>query len=205
MNKRVLNAVCGMNLKDIDTQMALQCAPFIAGIKMSNLFIIENDTLYDTAMELEKLKLSYFVLLQTAGKTTFLLYDEVKLGNYMMNGRVKRLLKKMGYGCCDLIDDLRHLRIRYRQYASENKSFPHELGLFLGYPVEDVMGFINNSGENCLYTGYWKVYADLPSKLKLFRKYRRAEESLIMLVSQGFSIADIMEALTNNDVCAAAV
>ena len=29
----------------------------------------------------------------------------------------------------------------------ENEGFPHEIGLFLGYPPEDVLGFIENKGE----------------------------------------------------------
>ncbi len=205
MNREVLKTVCGMNMKDVNTQMALQCAPLITGIKISNLFIIENDTFYDAVRILERLKLSYFILLRTADKTTFLLYDETGLKDYLSEDSVKRLLKKMGYGCFDLMDTLRSFRIRYRQYASENKGFPHELGLFLGYPAEDVIGFIDNCGANSLYTGYWKVYANLPAKLKLFRMYEIAKESLIMLVSQGLSMADIMEGCTNNDICAAAV
>ena len=38
-------------------------------------------------------------------------------------------------------------------------SFPHEIGFFLGYPYEDVIGFIDNEGENFLCSGCWKVYA----------------------------------------------
>ena len=34
--------------------------------------------------------------------------------------------------------------------------FPHEIGLFLGYPPEDVEGFIQEpNGQK--YTGIWKV------------------------------------------------
>ena len=36
--------------------------------------------------------------------------------------------------------------------------FPHEIGLLLGYPPEDVSGFIENGGKNFLCSGYWKVY-----------------------------------------------
>ena len=36
----------------------------------------------------------------------------------------------------------------------EKGAFPHEIGLLLGYPVEDVLGFIRHQGKNYLYTGY---------------------------------------------------
>lgn len=36
--------------------------------------------------------------------------------------------------------------------------FPHEVGFFLGYPAEDVVGFIRNKGQNFKFCGRWKVY-----------------------------------------------
>ena len=38
--------------------------------------------------------------------------------------------------------------------------FPHEIGIFLGYPLADVAGFIRNKGRNCKCIGTWKVYGD---------------------------------------------
>ena len=49
--------------------------------------------------------------------------------------------------------------MRYRAYMNGSKIFPHEMGLLLGYPVEDVTGFMVHGGKNSLYSGYWKVYA----------------------------------------------
>lgn len=40
------------------------------------------------------------------------------------------------------------------------KDFPHEIGLFLGYPLEDVQGFIENRAEGYKCVGCWKVYGD---------------------------------------------
>lgn len=185
MTQEVLKTVCGMDLNNVNTQMALQCAPLIAGIKISNLFIIDNSSIQDALYAFKKYKLSYYFLLRTAKKTTFLLYDRDGLENYLRDESVSELLRQMGYGCNGLMDSLRLFRTRYRQYASENKGFPHELGLFLGYPPEDVAGFIENAGKNAIYTGYWKVYANLPAKLKLFGLYERARETMIMLVAKG--------------------
>ena len=47
MTQEVLKTVCGMDLNNVNTQMALQCAPLIAGIKISNLFIIDNSSIQD--------------------------------------------------------------------------------------------------------------------------------------------------------------
>ena len=51
--------------------------------------------------------------------------------------------------------------------------FPHEIGLLLGYPFEDVIGFIENEGRNYLYSGYWKVYKNKEEKCKLFNLYNQ--------------------------------
>ncbi len=40
------------------------------------------------------------------------------------------------------------------------EDFPHEIGVFLGYPLADVIGFIQNRGKNFTACGYWKVYTD---------------------------------------------
>ncbi|MCI8611769.1 MAG: DUF3793 family protein [Clostridiales bacterium] len=49
--------------------------------------------------------------------------------------------------------------------------FPHEIGLFLGYPLQDVRGYIENKGQNSLYTGYWKVYHDVKAAKQQFAQY----------------------------------
>ena len=53
---------------------------------------------------------------------------------------------------------------------------PHEVGLFLGYPPEDVRGFIEgrkSKSVSCPY--YWKVYGDTEKAGITFRKYKQAE------------------------------
>jgi hypothetical protein len=52
---------------------------------------------------------------------------------------------------------------------------PHEVGLFLGYPLEDVKGFIDNNGMNSKCIGYWKVYGDKDSAMDKFNEFKRAE------------------------------
>ncbi|MDL2264250.1 DUF3793 family protein [Synergistaceae bacterium OttesenSCG-928-I11] len=52
---------------------------------------------------------------------------------------------------------------------------PHEVGIFLGYPLEDVKGFIENGGRNSKFAGYWKVYGDEIGALEKFGAFRRSE------------------------------
>ena len=76
---------------------------------------------------------------------------------------------------------------------NQGKQFPHEMGLLLGYPVEDVVGFMENNGKNYLYSGYWKVYADVPAKKHIFIRYDEARETLIRLLANDIGIRLIFE------------
>ena len=62
----------------------------------------------------------------------------------------------------------------YEAYLNdEHKQFPHEMGLLLGYPIEDVRGFIEHNGCGCLYSGYWKVYRNVPVSYTHLDVYKR--------------------------------
>ena len=99
----------------------------------------------------------------------------------------------MGYESHDLYDVLMVFQGRFRRYQSGKVEFPHEMGILLGYPVEDVQGFIKHKGKNSLYSGYWKVYENVPAKMRLFQKYDMSKETVIQLVSCGVSIIDVIE------------
>lgn len=56
---------------------------------------------------------------------------------------------------------------------TESSGFPHEIGLFLGFPAEDVEGFIRNHGEGCRFCGYWKVYGDEQEARRRFARFQK--------------------------------
>lgn len=68
------------------------------------------------------------------------------------------------------------------------KDFPHEIGLFLGYPPEDVLGFIENEAENFKFVGTWKVYGDEDRARRIFTKYRKCTQAYIKNYANGKSI-----------------
>ena len=76
---------------------------------------------------------------------------------------------------------------------NQGEGFPHEIGLLLGYPIEDVVGFIEQKGKNYLYSGYWKVYGEVEKKKEIFRQYEEAKEELILLLEDGYDMHSIIE------------
>lgn len=99
-------------------------------------------------------------------------YRPEKLSLVLNQTKVKALLNSLGYKTNDLNQCIKHLKYRFKR-----ETFPHEIGIFLGYPYEDVVGFIENKGNKFLANGYWKVYANKDEKIKLFETYNKIRKS----------------------------
>ena len=72
-----------------------------------------------------------------------------------------------------------------RRRLAENEEFPHEIGLFLGYPPEDVCGFIENKAACAQCVGCWKVYGDVESAKRKFAQYEKCTRVYNDLFDQG--------------------
>ena len=95
-------------------------------------------------------------------------------------------------------DDVKHLnRIfrgaieRLRMRLASGDGFPHEIGLFLGYPVEDVLGFIENAGQNCKCCGCWKVYCNECEAVRTFARYKKCRDIYKRLWQEGRSVLQL--------------
>jgi hypothetical protein len=74
---------------------------------------------------------------------------------------------------------------RLKSRLSVSKEFPHEIGIFLDYPLGDVIGFIENAGSNSKCTGCWKVYCNECEAVKTFSKFNKCKEVYTRLWSEG--------------------
>lgn len=66
--------------------------------------------------------------------------------------------------------------------------FPDEIGLFLGYPPEDVRGFIENKAAGCKCVGCWKVYGDAEAARAVFAKYKKCTDVYRARFAEGRSV-----------------
>lgn len=193
MNQRTLEILLGMDEKDIELQIAYHCAPLLAGLKSSNLLMLCSEDLDRGTDILKRAGISYFVMADMEGKAAVLLFDRQRLEIYLREEKVWKVFRDMGYGEQSVGKILYAFRQRYERYLRSDQEFPHEMGLLLGYPVEDVEGFILNGGKNCLCIGYWKVYENPDEKIALFRRFERARDILMEMVSQGLTIAEVVQ------------
>lgn len=193
MEQEILKNVGKNDWKDMEMQLAFHCAPLIAGLKLSNLLMVQGGEMDRMKNMLKRTGISYFVVTVIRGKAAVLLFDREKLEQYIWEEKVWEIFQYMGYQERMLGRILYAFRLRYEGYLMGKSRFPHEIGLLLGYPVEDVKGFIINEGANCLYTGYWKVYENPSEKKLLFREFERARDTLLALLSDGMGIVEIIQ------------
>lgn len=112
------------------------------------------------------------------------MYRVKKLEEDLKKNEVSKFLRENGYKetCVNYAISLLKKRLM------DLKAFPHEIGVFLGYPIEDVIGFINNKGCNFKCCGYWKVYGDKEKAIKEFARYDKCRMIYTKLWNQGRSI-----------------
>ena len=102
-----------------------------------------------------------------------LIYKYKALQQALFNKKSSRILAKFGY-------QTRPLSLESHLLKLENRfsgKFPHEIGLFLGFPPEDVWGYIKNDGNNAMASGYWKVYGNVRRAKSEFAKIKEAESN----------------------------
>ncbi|MHC1684040.1 MAG: DUF3793 family protein [Clostridiaceae bacterium] len=107
-------------------------------------------------------------------RCTVMFYNEKNLMNAIYCENNMSFLQSYGYDKNMKLDEiLNHLKFRYEF------SCPHEIGIFLGFPIEDVIEFINGEKKNCLLLGYWKVYYNLEKAKNTFYLYDNAKDLVL--------------------------
>ncbi len=165
-----------------------QCAPTLAGIKTGNLFPYWGSSKEKLQSDIRAFNKKFtakglcLLPLRFTGNFALLyLFRPADLKRDLGNNTAKCILKQSGYECSKCEQCLVKLAQRFR----ENKDFPHEIGLFLSYPPEDVKGFIDNHAKNYKLTGLWKVYGDENLALNLFAKYNACSAAYYKLWQAG--------------------
>ena len=182
-----------METEGLEVQMIIQCAPVIAGLKVSNLLIIPEGQLFQLRELLKDSSISMYLLLKEEGRLVILLYHRDRKAWLVKAGyKADYDSVRAGHEGISLSAVLARFRRRYQSYSRGMKDFPHEMGILLGYPVEDVEGFILHKGGSYLCNGYWKVYYNVSQKQRTFRWYSFAEHHLLCLLKEGRSIPEII-------------
>lgn len=172
-------------------QAAFHCGPVIKGVKSSNVMTAEPGTWRKLQRAFRGSSILCVLLAVHRGREVLLLYRYRRLQSLLEDAKVKDFLRSRGYEDMTVAAVIIRLRGRYAGYALAGQEFPHELGVILEYPLEDVKGFIENKGRNCLMEKYWKVYHDRERAAHLFARYDRARERAVEEVCAGYPLGQI--------------
>ena len=119
------------------------------------------------------------------------MYRPAQLEEDLKDREGRKILQDAGYRKITVEYCVRRLRQRFL-HSSE---FPHEIGLFLGYPSEDVKGYILHNGNGSKYVGYWKVYGDVTCAKKIFARYKACTRSYFSQWTAGTPVQDLAVAV----------
>lgn len=180
--------------------MVEHCAPVLAGIKLANLFRYTPHDLEQFFLTFQEWKgrfaplgLQLIILKGCRKSKSYLiyLYRKASLKQALVLPNHQAFLCSMGYpGQSEISDYLRRLA----QRLCLEKEFPHEIGIFLGYPLEDVEGFIRHGGKNCTCSGCWKSYGDPGTALRTFARFRKCTEVYRNRYASGVPITQLIVA-----------
>ena len=155
------------------------CSPTLAGMKTGSMFTsaIDSETqlLRDVQAFNRRLRekgVRIVPLRVRDDRALLYLYRPSRLREDLRHETARRILENCGYrpehpgGCISCL----------RQRMQADADFPHEVGLFLGYPPEDVCGFIEQNAAHYKCVGCWKVYGDEDKAKRTFAKYRKCTD-----------------------------
>lgn len=180
-----------------EEQIIRHCAPTLASIKTGSLFACPCADRHSAAAfaremnrRLQGKGLRILPFRAKDDRQLMYVYRPQKLEADLSSKSARSLLEACGYSCRNANRCLCRLISR----ISESDEFPHEIGLFLSYPPEDVYGFMHDkAAAKCC--GCWKVYGDVDAAQRTFERYRICSKLYMQLWAQGLSIEQLTVAV----------
>lgn len=177
--------------KRMQFELVSQCAPFLKGMRKASVLNIEKEWVRELYRLIEPTDISCRILVVRKNRCLALFYRKEGLKEALLAKEVRQFLLEYGYEDEELDKDITRLSVRMNRYSKEEIAFPHEIGVFLDYPLEDVKAFIKNNGKESLLTGYWKVYHN-PERARLtFLAFDKATDSAVNEFLIGKNVSEI--------------
>lgn len=168
-------------------------APTLAHMKIGNLFRVNKKNVpnYEECLAYfneRLLKFDLHISILKDQNTYLLLYVYHKkcLNNTLSHFSIRQFLQQYGYPFDHMNNTLFYLKKRLSM-----EDFPHEIGIFLGYPLYDVEKFIKNK-DHCKLVGYWKVYGNMKNSQKTFDRYDCCIKMIRKKISNGESLFQVI-------------
>lgn len=179
-----------------DYMLANYCAPTFLGLKASNMVSIRNcqskcfeqceGCMEEYNFYFKESGYAMHLLRNKPNSKLVLVCNEKHLAHMLSKWERRDFLSSVGYRKIGSAYCVEMLKERMR-----GREFPHEVGIFLDYPMGDILGYIEHGGKNCQVSGYWKVYSDAEGAMKKFQKYSGARCYLLSEIAKGKNMIEI--------------
>jgi hypothetical protein len=175
-----------------ERQLVRHCSPTLAGLKSGNIFNLFIDLgqrrSLDQSISAWNARLNgkgiYLTVLKSDGARALVyVYRRGMLAEDLGSEAAARFLSSYGYRSSDPDASIERLKER----IDSASPFPHEIGLFLGYPLHDVVGFIENGGQAPILSGCWKVYSNADQARERFEMFRKCSGEYLNVFNSGTS------------------
>lgn len=180
----------------VERRLGYQGGLAMVGIKASCLVAFKYKDHEDLSAEISEIQaklkevgIEIAVIFDNGERMLVMVYREKMLARVLMQAEARLFLAQYGYRYGANINDmLCHLGGRFHN-ADE---FPHEVGVFLGYPLADIKGFINNPA-GYKYCGMWKVYNNVEECKRLFNTYKKCANRIRCRIESGDDLTMIFK------------
>lgn len=177
-----------------DALLVRHCAPTLAGLKTGSLFscaFAQPETMRSCLRLWNRLfadcEIRTLPLSRSSKRTLIYTYRPSALQCDLAAPQAAQLLRELGYPPSSPERSIAHLINR----LATPPSFPHEIGLFLGYPPEDVRGFMQDP-TTCKFSGCWKVYGNVRTAQIRFNAYRHCTQTYCTLLARGVTLKQLL-------------
>ena len=114
-------------------------------------------------------RITYRVITTHDGGKRVLFINEKSMEKVLVNKRCINFLKFVGYSSdYELNDYMDELVFRL-----QSEEFPHEIGVFLGYPLKDVLGFMGYGKNELVEVKNWRIYGDKEISYEVYNNFMR--------------------------------
>ena len=135
-------------------------------------------------------KIKYTIITTHDGGKRVLFINEKSMEKVLKNKRCVNFLKFVGYPSDYKLDDyINELIIRL-----QSEEFPHEIGVFLGYPLKDVLGFMGYGNKELVEVRNWRIYGDKEISYKVYNSFMR-DKAIMKDMTENMSMSELRQVI----------
>ena len=180
-----------------DINVIMRLGPTLTGEKPMHIFFFNkgfkfiNEILNDIELLFSQHSSIRYQLVYSHNESIKVIFYNKHTMNRLLNDqRIQRFLSSHGYELNSKVD----MYMNHLADSLKDNVIPSEFGVFFGYPVKDVMGFIGHPSLQHVKTTAWKVYGN-PDPSDLILKQFDAAEKKVLELCQSLPLKSVISEL----------